>query len=137
MTTPPPSGGSSGGSSTSVSIPSTSNGKVTVSNNNAKKGDTVTITLTPNTGYVVDTVTVTDSKGNTVTVSKTDDTHYTFTMPEGRVTVKATFKQADAPSSTGFTDVAADAYYADAVKWAVDKGITNGLTATTFGPNNS
>ena len=136
-TTPPPSGGSSGGSSTSVSIPSTSNGKVTVSNNNAKKGDTVTITLTPNTGYVVDTVTVTDSKGNTVTVSKTDDTHYTFTMPEGRVTVKATFKQADAPSSTGFTDVAADAYYADAVKWAVEKGITNGLTATTFGPNNS
>ncbi|MCI8414683.1 MAG: S-layer homology domain-containing protein [Ruminiclostridium sp.] len=133
-TSPGSSGG--GGSSSSVSVPSASNGKVTVSNNNAKKGDTVTITLTPNTGYVVDTVTVTDSKGNTITVTKTDDTHYTFVMPEGRVTVKATFKQADAPTD-GFTDVAADAYYADAVKWAVDKGITNGLTATTFGPNNS
>ena len=36
---------------------------------------------------------------------------------------------------TGFTDVAADAYYADAVAWAVKEGITNGTTATTFCPN--
>ena len=35
-----------------------------------------------------------------------------------------------------FTDVADDAYYADAVIWAVGKGITSGTTATTFTPNN-
>ena len=35
--------------------------------------------------------------------------------------------------STGFTDVKNDAYYADAVKWAVDRGITNGQTTTLFG----
>ena len=38
-------------------------------------------------------------------------------------------------AETAFTDVAADAYYAAPVAWAVDKGITNGMTETTFGPD--
>ena len=42
-----------------------------------------------------------------------------------------------ATTATGFSDVAANAYYADAVKWAVDKGVTAGTTATTFSPNNT
>ena len=36
----------------------------------------------------------------------------------------------------GFTDVAADAFYADAVAWAVESGVTNGTSASTFSPNN-
>ena len=36
----------------------------------------------------------------------------------------------------GFTDVAADAFYADAVAWAVESGVTNGTTDSTFSPNN-
>ena len=36
-----------------------------------------------------------------------------------------------------FTDVAADAYYADAVKWAVANGVTSGTSATTFSPNDT
>lgn len=40
-----------------------------------------------------------------------------------------------APTVSGFTDVTADKYYADAVKWAVDQGITTGVTSTTFQPN--
>ena len=40
-------------------------------------------------------------------------------------------------NSTSFVDVPANAYFADAVKWAVDKGITNGLSDTTFGPYES
>ena len=96
----------------------------------------MTIKLTPDAGYVVGSVTVTDKDGNPVELTKVSDTQYTFVMPAGKVTVKAAFTKAGAPAG-GFTDVAADAYYADAVKWAVEKGITNGLTATTFGPNNS
>lgn len=38
-------------------------------------------------------------------------------------------------TTTAFTDVAADAWYAKAVSWAVSKGITKGMTATTFGPS--
>lgn len=41
------------------------------------------------------------------------------------------------PSASAFSDVAAGTYYADAVKWAVEKGITAGTTATTFSPNNT
>ena len=36
----------------------------------------------------------------------------------------------------GFTDVTADAFYADAVAWAVESGVTNGTSASTFSPNN-
>lgn len=40
-----------------------------------------------------------------------------------------------APAASGFTDVAANAYYADAVKWAVDSGVTKGTSETTFSPD--
>jgi len=39
------------------------------------------------------------------------------------------------PVDSGFTDVPADADYAYAVSWALENGITNGTTETTFGPN--
>lgn len=44
-------------------------------------------------------------------------------------------EQSTAPAAPAFTDVKADAYYASAVKWAVENGITTGTTATTFSPN--
>jgi hypothetical protein len=129
--------GSSGGNvSSNVTIDRPTNGKVSVTPTAPSKGATVTINLTPDTGYQVGTVTVTDKDGKAVELTKVSDTKYTFTMPDGKVKVAATFTKAGAPTE-GFTDVPADAYYADAVKWAVEKGITNGLTATTFGPNNS
>lgn len=42
--------------------------------------------------------------------------------------------KASADGAPAFSDVAADAYYAEAVKWATDNGITNGTTDTTFSP---
>ena len=48
------------------------------------------------------------------------------------------WRLAGKPAASGessFTDVPAGEWYADAVLWAVEKGITNGLTDTTFGPN--
>jgi len=131
-----PGGGGGGGVSSNVTVDKATNGKVSITPTAPSKGATVTINLTPDTGYAVGTVTVTDKYGKAVELTKVSDTKYTFTMPDGKVKVAATFTKAGAPTE-GFTDVAADAYYADAVKWAVDKGITNGLTATTFGPNNS
>ncbi len=41
------------------------------------------------------------------------------------------------PADVSFTDVSEDAYFADAVKWAVEKGITKGTTDTTFSPYDS
>ena len=129
------SGGSSSsgssGSSYAVSTPSAKNGDVTVSPKNASKGDRVTITVKPDSGYEVGSVTVLDSKGNELKLTDKGSGKYTFTMPGGKVEVKATFVKAGETSP--FVDVPADSYYFDAVKWAQKLGITNGKTDALFG----
>jgi len=124
---------SSSGSSYAVSAPSTKNGDVTVSPKNASKGDRVTVTVKPDSGYEVGSVTVLDSKGNELKLTDKGDGKYTFTMPGSKVTVSAEFVEEQAASI--FADVPADAYYAKAVEWAVKKGITNGKANGLFGSN--
>ena len=126
-------GGSSSGSSYAVSAPSAKNGDVTVSPKNASKGDRVTVTVKPDSGYEIGSVTVLDSKGNELKLTDKGDGKYTFTMPGGKVEVKATFVKAGETSP--FVDVPADSYYFDAVKWAQKLGITNGKTDALFGSN--
>mgnify|MGYP004640697007 CR=1 FL=1 len=124
---------SSSGSSYAVSAPSTKNGDVTVSPKNASKGDRVTITVKPDSGYEVGSVTVLDSKGNELKLTDKGDGKYTFTMPGSKVTVFAEFVEEQAASI--FADIPADVYYAKAVEWAVKKGITNGKANGLFGSN--
>ena len=124
---------SSSGSSYAVSAPSAKNGDVTVSPKNASKGDTVTVTVKPDSGYEVGSVTVLDSKGNELKLTDKGDGKYTFTMPGSKVTVSAEFVEEQAASI--FADVPADVYYAKAVEWAVKKGITNGKANGLFGSN--
>ena len=132
------SGGSSSsgssGSSYAVSVPSAKNGDVTVSPKNASKGDRVTVTVTPDKGYELDTITVKDASGNTVKLIDKGNGKYTFTMPASKVTVSAEFMEAQMAT---FADVPSDAYYAEAVEWAVDRGITNGKANGLFGSNDS
>lgn len=129
-------GGSSGSATYSVNVPTAEHGTVTVNPRNAAKDATVTITVAPDKGYHLESLTVTDKDGNKIELTKVDATKYTFKMPASRVEVKAVFAEGEAPA-VSFTDVAEGEYYYDAVKWAVDKGVTNGLTETTFGPNAS
>ena len=124
---------SSSGSSYAVSAPSTKNGDVTVSPKNASKGDRVTVTVKPDSGYEVGSVTVLDSKGNELKLTDKGDGKYTFTMPGSKVTVTAEFVEEQAASI--FADVPTDVYYAKAVEWAVKKGITNGKANGLFGSN--
>ena len=132
------SGGSSSsgssGSSYAVSVSSAKNGDVTVSPKNASKGDRVTVTVTPDKGYELDTITVKDASGNTVKLIDKGNGKYTFTMPASKVTVSAEFMEAQMAT---FADVPSDAYYAEAVEWAVDRGITNGKADGLFGSNDS
>ena len=130
-----PYSGSSSDPTYSVTVDKTVNGSVTVSPKSASKGDTVTVTVKPDSGYVLETLTVTDKNGNELTLKDKGDGKYTFTMPGSKVVVEASFVKTAV--STGFVDVPANAYFADAVKWAVDKGVTNGLTDTMFGPYES
>ena len=130
------SSGSSSGSSTttsnSVSASTASNGKVSLDKSTAKKGDTVTVTVTPDAGYQLDKLTVTDKNGNVLKLTDKGDGKYSFTMPDGKVEVKAIF--AKEVKTSPFGDVSTDAYYNKAVQWAQEKGITDGISSNLFGP---
>ena len=122
-----------------VALPSkVTGGEIKVSPRNAEKGETVTITVDPDKGYELDELMVTDRKGKELDLTDKGNGKYTFKMPASRVEVEVSFKQIDAePEVPAFADVPADAYYADAVAWAVKEGITSGTSATTFTPNAS
>ena len=117
-----------------VSTPAAENGSVTVSPKNASAGSTVTITVKPDSGYVLETLSVTDKNGNDLRLTDRGNGKYTFTMPGSRVEVKVTFME-DNSVLNFFYDVPNGAYYYDAVKWAVDNGITGGVGNSLFAPN--
>lgn len=130
--------GSSSSSITSsypVSVPRFDNGSVSVTPGSASKGTTVTLTVKPDEGYALDKITVTDKDGNRLSLSDQGDGKYTFVMPGSRVSVDASFSKIAA--SVSFRDVTQSDYYYDAVQWAVEKGITEGTSATTFSPDAS
>ena len=130
----PSSGSSSSDPTYAVSAPSkTENGTVTVSPKSASKGDTVTITVKPDSGYVLETLTVTDKNGDELTLKDKGSGKYTFTMPAGKVEVKATFME-DNSMLNFFYDVPNGAYFYEAVKWAVKNGITTGVGNDLFAP---
>ena len=129
----PTPGGSSGPAAPTypVSTPDKpENGTVTVEPKNAGKGDTVTIVVKPDGGYEPGTVAVVDKDGSKLPLTDEGGGRYSFVMPEGGVTVKADFVK-----KGFFVDVPADSFYYEAVKWAVEKGITNGTDAMHFSPN--
>ncbi|WP_418927258.1 S-layer homology domain-containing protein [Dysosmobacter sp.] len=137
------SSGSSGGSSRedrepsyAVSIPGkTENGAVSVNPKNAGQGDRVTLTVKPDPGHVLETLTVLDGKGKALPLTDKGGGMFTFTMPNGQVEVKAVF--AAEVKTAPFRDVPVDAYYYDAVKWAAEKGITTGRADGLFGSGRS
>lgn len=143
------SGSSGGGSSSSggssredwepsyaVSTPGkTENGTVSVNTKNARQGDRVTLTAKADPGYVLETLTVLDSKGRELALTNQGGGKFTFTMPAGRVEVRAVF--AAEVKTAPFRDVPVDAYYYDAVKWAAEKGITTGQANGLFGSDQS
>ena len=126
---------SSGSVTYPVNVPDkTENGTVSVSPKNASKGSTVTITVTPDSGYVLETISVTDKNGNDLKLTDKGGGKYTFTMPGSKVEVKATFME-DNSVLNFFYDVPNDAYYYEAVKWAAENGITGGVGNSLFAPN--
>ena len=125
--------GSSSDPTYSVTVDKTENGSVTVSPKSASKGDTVTVTVKPDSGYVLETLTVTDKNGNELTLKDKGNGKYTFTMPAGKVEVKATFME-DNSMLNFFYDVPNNAYFYEAVKWAVKNGITTGVGNDLFAP---
>lgn len=130
------SGGSSSGKTTyKVTTSAVNNGGVNASPSNAEKGATITITLSPDKGYKLDKLTVTDGSGKTVSTVKKSDTVYTFTMPASAVKVGVSYvKATETPSETKFNDVSANDWFASAVDYVTGKGMMNGTADNTFSP---
>ena len=129
------SGGGGGGTVTyPVVIPEQSeNGTVTAQPKEAAKGSTVTITVTPDSGYTLEDLVVTDKNGEKLPLTDKGDGDYSFAMPDGKVEVKASF--AKQQEDKDFDDVSKDDYYYDAVHWAADKGVTSGVGDGLFAPD--
>lgn len=119
-----------------VAVSDGAHGSVTVSPKSASKGSTVTVTVTPDKGYTLETLAVTDKNGNALDLTDQGGGQYTFTMPSSPVTVTATFMD-DNTMLNFFVDVPAGAYYYDAVLWAAEGGIVTGTDAVHFSPDAS
>ena len=133
ITRPSTGGGTGGGGSTRypITVPEEDHGTVSVSPSRASSGQTVTITVTPDEGYKVGSVTVKRPNGSTVPVTGQGNGKYTFTMPSGGIAMDVTFIPEDWP----FVDVTEDKWYYDAVAYVYQQGIMVGMSETTFEPN--
>ena len=131
----PSGGGGSAVTEYAVTVSTADNGSVAVSPKNAEKGDTVTVTVTPDEGYVLESLTVTDKDGDKVSTTKGEDGKYTFTMPGSTVTVKAVFAEEGTVSELPFEDVKVEQWFYEAVKYVYDNELMNGISATEFNPN--
>ena len=86
--------GSTGGGGVTtypITVKSAKNGDVTASHKSAAKGTTITLTVDPNKGYVLDTLTVLDGKDKDLKLTEKNG-KFTFTMPASKVTVATTIK---------------------------------------------
>lgn len=112
------------------------NGSIKVSDSKAEKGDTVTITVTPDEGYELDKLAVYDEDGDKIDLKDKGDGKFTFEMPKGDVEIEVSFALIeDETVKANFADVAADAWYADAVQYVYENGMMSGTSETTFSPD--
>lgn len=129
--------GSTGGGGVTtypITVKSAKNGDVTASHKSAAKGTTITLTVDPDKGYVLDTLTVLDGKDKDLKLTEKNG-KFTFTMPASKVTVEGSFKEEFPDFPNPFSDIAPSDFCCDAVMWAVAKDITNGIGNYTFAPN--
>ena len=113
---------------------SAENGSISASRKNASKGTVVTVTVQPEAGYVLETLTVTDKNGNVLELTDKGNGQFTFIMPGSKVEIAATFME-DNSVLNFFYDVPNEAYYFEAVKWAVAQEITDGVGNNLFAPD--
>lgn len=125
---------SSGSSSYTITTPDAEHGTVAVNPSRASSGTTVTITVTPDEGYELGELIVTDANGDEVDLTRESATKYTFEMPRSRVTVAASFVES-APEPLPFDDVDDGDWFADAVRFVYENGMMNGTGDTTFAPD--
>ena len=117
-----------------ITVLNATNGTVAASHKTAPKGATITLTVAPDKGFAMDGLAVVDGAGAAIKLTDMGNGKYTFIMPASKVTVEGSFKAAGAAVNP-FVDVLPSDYCYDAVLWAVNQGVTSGVSSTMFAPN--
>lgn len=129
----------------SVDLRTGRNGSVDLSPSRPSSGDRVTLTVTPDAGYVLDIIEVTRENGGSVSLTEKETNVYTFTMPSDDITIKTTFVHdgsgpepapAQETANTSFLDVVPSEWYAASVSYVAEHGIMAGSSGY-FTPNSS
>lgn len=110
-------------------------GTIKITPTSARENQRVTITVKPNTGYILEQLTATNNKGDALTLADKGDGKYTFIMPKGKVTVNAVFQPIEKPWSNPFQDVTADMWCYNAVRFVSENDLMNGISSNLFAPN--
>lgn len=115
-----------------VHIVQSEHGTVTVRPAGAKEGETVTLSVSPDAGYTLETIAARDSRGGEVPLTRDGLNRYTFLMPAPDVEVTASFTPG---GELAFQDVRPGDWCYDAVRYVFEAGLMNGTSATAFTPN--
>lgn len=117
-----------------VTVAETENGTVSTRTTSATAGETVYFTVEAHEGYLLKNVTVETKAGNALALTDHGSGKYSFRMPNSSVVIHAVFAPANDSPVVSFTDVPDDSWYYDAMLWAVENGITKGISDTSFAP---
>ena len=140
-----PTGGGGGATTYAVTVEKAEHGKVTASPSRASSGTPVTITVTPDEGYELEKLTVTNATGNELELTAKGGGKYTFTMPASQVKIQVSFREnapgwenchggVDCPAYS-YRDVNTSAWYHEAVDYVLVNGLMSGYGNSLFGPN--
>ncbi len=127
------------------------NGSITVSSDSSRKGETITITVKPQNGYELYSITALDEQDKELKLTEKQNNQYTFVMPSSDVFIKAEFTQTvsqtpptnnSTNSNTSFenivlpfTDVNVYDWYYNSVKYVYANNMMAGTDTTIFSPN--
>lgn len=118
-----------------ISVPSAINGgSVSASPKTVEEGKTVSLSVSPTSGYVLDEIVVVQKNGDLVPLTSGSKNTFSFVMPNESVTVKAFFVEETVAATYRFSDVRPCDYYFDAVQWAAGKGVASGIDSSHFAP---
>ena len=117
-----------------VVVEPSEHGSVTASSDWAVVGSEVTLTVTPDEGWRLGSLSAVGPDGAQLALRSLGGGKYAFTMPGGKVTVSAVFVRGE---GLGFTDVAPGAWYYDAVAYVSENGLMNGVDTGIFDPDGS
>lgn len=141
-----------------ITIINPKNGTVSVSDDWADEDQKITLTITPDKGYVVDKIEIVDLEGDKIDAKKVEDedNEYTFRMANCDVTVTVTFKEegktedkeetneteetdkteeTTTPETVAFSDISESDWFYKGVSYVVENGMMNGMGDDLFAPN--